>query len=233
MTMTREIQAYIFEGADALDSAPLTPDAARVLTDEVKSDAQALWMKLLRLYTGGAHTALGFSSWADFCAAEFDLGRSRSYQLLQSARVAEAVQQVGLPTPRTDRVARELLPLQDDPERLRETWAKTVEEHGTEPTAEQVRKAVRPPRYSKRAYEGVAYGIEMTHIFGDGRWREQLARVVPRASDEDLQHWIKMLRIGQGTIGTTRDFLERTLQERSRARVDEDVRRRAHEEGER
>ena len=32
---------------------------ARSLTDEVKRDAQALWEKLLALYEGGAHAALG------------------------------------------------------------------------------------------------------------------------------------------------------------------------------
>jgi hypothetical protein len=44
---------------------------ARQLTDEVKVDAQKLWAKLLSLYEGGAHIALGYSSWADYCRQEF------------------------------------------------------------------------------------------------------------------------------------------------------------------
>src|SRR5438067_2376914 len=48
----------------------------------------ALWRRLLRLYEGCAHTALGYASWSDYCAAEFDVGKSRAYQLLAAGRVA-------------------------------------------------------------------------------------------------------------------------------------------------
>ena len=60
---------------------------ARRLTDEVKADAQRLWAKLLALYKGGAHIALGYSSWADYCQREFKMGKTRAYQMLNAARV--------------------------------------------------------------------------------------------------------------------------------------------------
>jgi hypothetical protein len=60
---------------------------ARRLTDEVKADTQKLWAKLLSLYEGGAHTALGYSLWAAYCEQEFHMRRTRAYQLLQAARV--------------------------------------------------------------------------------------------------------------------------------------------------
>jgi hypothetical protein len=40
---------------------PLTALDARRLAEEVKADAQRLWAKLLSLYEGGAHIALGYS----------------------------------------------------------------------------------------------------------------------------------------------------------------------------
>lgn len=40
------------------------------LTDEVKADAQRLWAKLLQLYEGRAHIALGYTLWSDYCAPD-------------------------------------------------------------------------------------------------------------------------------------------------------------------
>jgi hypothetical protein len=53
---------------------PLTAQEARELTDEVKAVAAGLWRRLLRLYEGGAHTALGYASWHAYCAVEFGFG---------------------------------------------------------------------------------------------------------------------------------------------------------------
>lgn len=72
-----------------------TAAEARRLTDEVKADAAALWAKLLQLYEGGAHTALGYSSWADYCEAEFEMGKSHAYRILDAARVIDAIPQLG------------------------------------------------------------------------------------------------------------------------------------------
>lgn len=68
-------------------------DEARALTDEVREDAVALWMKLLRLYEGRAHEALGYGNWADYYRAEFGKGKAHAYRLLSAARV---YQEVGL-----------------------------------------------------------------------------------------------------------------------------------------
>lgn len=125
----------------------LTADAARLLTDEVKEDAAALWSKLLRLYERGAHTALGYSSWGSYYRAEFGGGTSGAYRLLEAAKVCELLTDspIGEQTlPASESVARELVPvLRDEPERVEEVWAEAVEEHGPEPTAKQVREVVR------------------------------------------------------------------------------------------
>ena len=123
-----------------LGPSSLTEEAARVLTDEVKADAAALWGKLLRLYEGGAHLALGFSSWGAFWEAEFGQSHMTGYRLLDAARVAEALGSNQLVT---ESVARELAPvLRDDPEQVETVWAEAVAEHGPAPTAAQVRETV-------------------------------------------------------------------------------------------
>lgn len=76
---------------------PLTALDARRLTEEVKEDAQQLWAKLLYLYEGRAHIALGYSSWADYCEREFHMSNGRAYQLLQAARVIHQLTIVSSP----------------------------------------------------------------------------------------------------------------------------------------
>lgn len=146
----------------ALPVSTLTPDAARVLTDEVKADAAALWAKLLSLYEGEAHIALGYSSWASYCADEFDIGRRQSYQLLDAARVVESVHNCALvEPPRTEGVAREMVPLlREAPETVPEVWGEVVELHGPTPTAAQVREVVEEVR-------GVAH---VSNNGGDNEW---------------------------------------------------------------
>lgn len=120
--------------------ARMSEGEARSLTDEVKQDAERLWRKLVELYDGGAHLALGYSSWGAYFETEFGGSRSRAYQLLSAGRVLETVQHAGLPAPANDRQAVELAPLLDEPETLREAWAE-ASANGT-PTAAQVREVV-------------------------------------------------------------------------------------------
>jgi phage N-6-adenine-methyltransferase len=118
----------------------LSREDARALTDEVKRDAEALWRKLVELYEGGAHLALGYSSWGDYFAREFGQSERRGYQLLDAGRVLESVNNCSV-APTNEAQARELAPLLDKPEELRETWAEVRELH-PEPTAANVREAV-------------------------------------------------------------------------------------------
>jgi hypothetical protein len=118
----------------------LGPSEARRLTDEVKRDAEELWRKLVELYNGGAHTALGYSSWQAYCETEFGFGRSQSYRLLDAGRVAELVPHGGM----NERQARELAPLlRDEGENgVAEVWSEVRAEHGELLTAKKVRTAV-------------------------------------------------------------------------------------------
>lgn len=132
--------------------AVLSEDEARRLTDEVKQDAAALWTKLLRLYEGQAHTALGYSSWAAYCADEFDIGKSQAYRLLDAGRVADTLAEspIGERPELTESVARELVPLKDDPTAMVEV----LDQAGEKPTAKSVRAAVtKQSAFEQRAQE--------------------------------------------------------------------------------
>jgi hypothetical protein len=122
----------------------LGPSEARRLTEEVKRDAQELWLKLVELHEGGAHTALGYQSWHAYCAAEFDMGQSRSYQLLEAGRVVAALDSTNGGTTTNERQARELAPLlrDEDENAVADVWNGARAEHGEQLTAAKVRTAV-------------------------------------------------------------------------------------------
>jgi hypothetical protein len=73
-------------------SAPLTTDQARDLTDTIRSTSEVLYVLLSRAHRGKAWEALGYSSFADYVREEFDMSRSRAYQILDQSRVIEAIE---------------------------------------------------------------------------------------------------------------------------------------------
>jgi hypothetical protein len=130
----------------ALDAGrALGPSEARRLTDQVKRDVQELWTKLVRLYEGEAHTALGYASWAAYMAAEFGMGQSQAYRLLDAGRVV-AVIDGHSPNGGTDdlneRQAREFVPLLKDEQAIVEVWRELREEYGDDLTAVNIKNTV-------------------------------------------------------------------------------------------
>ncbi|HMM74883.1 MAG TPA: hypothetical protein PJ986_04175 [Gammaproteobacteria bacterium] len=129
---------------------PLTPERARELTDAIRRDMAGVWMQLLRAYEGNAHAALGYTSWGDYCSTEFGIERSRSYRMLNAARVVEVIAQetqspMGDSTAIPERVARELTPLLDEPETLVATFeeAKADAPKAADGTSKVTAKGVR------------------------------------------------------------------------------------------
>lgn len=190
----------------------LTAEAARVLTDEVKADAAALWAKLLELYEGGAHLALGYSSWGAYCSDEFDMGKSRSYQVLDAARVIEALPEstncgmrsaLPVDAPRSEGVARELVPvLRADPESIPEVWGEVVAEKGPQPTAAEVREVVSRHVTPKQAK---AQGQLITGIVEKARLIEELAPhldlgSIESISEEEKQEWKQQLLAARAVL---------------------------------
>jgi N6-adenosine-specific RNA methylase IME4 len=126
----------------SIAAAQLTPEAARRLTDEVKADVAALWAKLLRLYEGGAHVALGYSSWASYFETEFAQTGTRGYQLLDAARVRGLLADSTMVESLNERQARALRPLLDVPDDLRAVYTDLRAQYGDAVTAEVIRRAV-------------------------------------------------------------------------------------------
>lgn len=56
---------------------PLTAEQARELTDRIKVGVEAVWHLIVQAYQSGAHRALGYSSWDDYCTREFGTSRIR------------------------------------------------------------------------------------------------------------------------------------------------------------
>jgi hypothetical protein len=131
----------------------LSEREARELTDRIRDRAEELWHMLLEAYEGGAHTALGYASWAGYVEAELGISKSRGYQLLDSGRVSRVIEAhstiVEGPNEARSTVverpneaqARELAPLaKENPERAAEAWERVVEVTNGQPTAKDVKR---------------------------------------------------------------------------------------------
>lgn len=128
----------------------MTRDEAVALTVCIRDHAEQMWGMLVEAHDRRAWSALGYTTWADYVQAEFDMSRSRSYQLLDRGRVIRAIEEVtGVSTSVdiTEAVARDIKPhlkaVTDsikekvtaeatvEPERVKEIVAEVVAEERT------------------------------------------------------------------------------------------------------
>lgn len=65
---------------------------ARAITAQIKSAAEDLWNLLYEAHERQAWQALGYRTWEEYVSTEFAMHRSRSYQLIDQARVIKAIQ---------------------------------------------------------------------------------------------------------------------------------------------
>lgn len=72
---------------------PLTTDEAQELTEHIRSTADVLYVLLARAHAGRAWTSLGYSTFADYVREEFDMSRSRAYQILDQHKVIAALEE--------------------------------------------------------------------------------------------------------------------------------------------
>ena len=63
--------------ADLAEASSLSAAAARELTDQIRVAVDATWHLVVRAYRERADLALGYSSWDDYCRAEFWSSRIR------------------------------------------------------------------------------------------------------------------------------------------------------------
>lgn len=99
----------VVEGSVEIIDAPLEEEAARKLTEDIKSTTTALYILLKKAHDTKAWVSLGYSSWTEYISKEFDFSRARSYQLINQANVIEEINEAsGLNLYITEREARDI-----------------------------------------------------------------------------------------------------------------------------
>jgi hypothetical protein len=101
----------------AIDKTPLSNEQAKQLTHSIRDAAEVIWILIARAHAGKAWKVMGYDSWEDYVKSEFNMSRSRSYQLLDQAKVITAIEEA-LPADAkiniTEAAARELKVVLED-----------------------------------------------------------------------------------------------------------------------
>ncbi|MBA3262349.1 MAG: hypothetical protein H0T69_07775 [Thermoleophilaceae bacterium] len=84
----------------------------------------------------------GHGSFEEYCHEQWLLSRTRAYQLIDAAGVAEMSTNGGHAAPSNERQARELVPLKDDEQAVVEVWRDLREQHGDRLSAHRVKVEV-------------------------------------------------------------------------------------------
>lgn len=77
----------------AIDKTPLSNAQAKQLTHSIRDAAEVIWILIARAHAGKAWKVMGYESWEDYVKSEFNMSRSRSYQLLDQAKVITAIEE--------------------------------------------------------------------------------------------------------------------------------------------
>jgi SAM-dependent methyltransferase len=103
---------------------------------------------LARIRANAGYRAAGYATFEEYCSARWDLSRAHGNRLMAAADVTAALSPNGdTVTPAREAQCRELAPLREDPAALEAAWSQAVEAAGgSQPTAGQVRQAVRAQR---------------------------------------------------------------------------------------
>lgn len=104
----------------------------------------------------------GYASFESYLAERWGISRSHGYRQIEAAEVVEVVSPNGDTKPASEGVARELVPLKDEPEAARKAWKESIDRFGPRPTAAQVRQVVRKD-YPKPSAHNAPNALE---VFG-------------------------------------------------------------------
>lgn len=194
-------------------------EEARALTEQVKRDAKSLWHLMARLYEGGAHMALGYSSWHEYCKEEFGFEPTVAQRLLDAGRVVAAVEARGraslrVPSQHVAITLARLLPPTNQysavrgrsgsEERVAEAWSLVVEE--SEKRDEPVTAA-----FTKKVLVQSGFLPDTRGAQGQPGWLE----LIGTAAD-----WLI-------AAGKTLDRLEAQIEQRGRHRITPKMREKA------
>ena len=74
-------------------SPPLTREEATELTDRIKTTTNVLYLLIKRAHAGKAYEALGYRTFQDYIATEFDFSKVYAYRLLNQANFIAAIEE--------------------------------------------------------------------------------------------------------------------------------------------
>jgi hypothetical protein len=99
----------------AISLTPMTESEARFLTQRIRDDVVRVYRLLFEAHERKAWAALGYRSFREYVAAEFDMSRARAYQLLNQAKVVREISAaVSTDVDIPEAAARELAPVLPD-----------------------------------------------------------------------------------------------------------------------
>ena len=84
----------------------------------------------------------GYASFDDWAQQRFDFGRRHADRTIAATQVVGLLDGAVEVTPRSEAVARELVPLREQPDELKAAWVEVLVEHGERPTAAQTHEVV-------------------------------------------------------------------------------------------
>jgi hypothetical protein len=109
--------------------AEMTRSCARDLTDRIKAGVSDVAEMLHRAHEGRAWVALGYPSWAEYCKAEFEMSKTRSYQLLDFVEIKQEIEKSTIvDSPQNESQTRALKSVPAD--KRAEVWKEAVEAAG-------------------------------------------------------------------------------------------------------
>lgn len=121
----------------------MTEEEARICVAKIKRNTEEIRSALLDLYERQGWKVLGYETFRSCIAAEFNVSESRSYHLLNAARIDQILASDGETAPIPEAHARELAPLIKQPDRVRSVHREVKDQTGGKPEAVDYRAAVR------------------------------------------------------------------------------------------
>lgn len=67
-------------------------DEAQEITERIRSTSDVLYLLISKAHAGKAWAALSYANFEEYVKAEFDISRSRAYQLINQANVVQAIE---------------------------------------------------------------------------------------------------------------------------------------------
>jgi len=115
---------------------------ARSCVQAINAGIAIIRRQVLDLHDREGWRALGYVSWRHCVAAEFEQSQAHLYRVLNAGQIEAKISPIGEIGSIPEGQLRELAPLRDEPEAMREVWQQVHAEHGERFTAAQVREIV-------------------------------------------------------------------------------------------